>query len=139
MPWWLKMNKIQPVKFQSIEDFLSYLPDHERKIVDLLRQIILQCIPNCQEKLAYNVPYYYRFSRICFIWPSSVPWGSVKLNGVQLGFCRGYLLPDDLQYLEKGSRKQVYTKTFSQRKDIDPDMVKTYLLSAVGVDEQMKK
>ena len=133
------MNKIQPVKFQSIEDFLSYLPDHERKIVDFLRQIIWQSIPDCREKLAYNVPYYYRFSRICFIWPSSVPWGKVKLNGVQLGFCQGHLLPDDLKDLEKGIRKQVYTKTFSHLNDIDLDMVKTYLLSAVEVDEQVKK
>ena len=133
------VSKIQPVKFQSIEDFLGYLPDHERKIVDLLRQIISQCIPDCRDKLAYSVPYYYRFSRICFIWPSSVPWGKVKLNGVQLGFCQGYLLPDDLQYLEKGSRKQVYTKTFFHLNDIKLDMVKTYLLSAVEVDEQMKK
>ena len=133
------MSKIQPVKFLSLEDFLSYLPNHERKIVDFLRQIIWQCIPDCQEKLAYNVPYYYRFSRICFIWPASVPWGNVKLNGVQLGFCQGHLLPDDLEYLEKGKRKQVYTKTFAQLKDIDGDMVKAYLLSAVEVDEQMRR
>ena len=106
------MGKFQNVNFHSVEEFLEYLPDSERKLTDFLRQIILDCIPECKEKLAYNVPYYYRHSRICFIWPSSIQWGNVKKDGVLFGFAKGHLLNEDFNYLEKDNRKQVYTKTF---------------------------
>jgi hypothetical protein len=132
-------NKMQNIKFDSVEDFLEYLPRYERKIVDVLRIILLDCIPGCVEKLSYNVPYYYRHSRICFIWPSSIPWGNVKINGVQLGFCNGYLMNDDLNYLEKGSRKQVYIKTFQDVKEIDLELVRNYVFEAAELDDRIKK
>ncbi|MCX2681473.1 DUF1801 domain-containing protein [Galbibacter sp. EGI 63066] len=129
---------MQNIDFDTVDDFLDYLPDNERKIVDYLRRIILECIPGCTEKLSYNVPFYYRHARICFIWPSSVPWGKVKA-GVQLGFCNGNLLQDELNYLDKGGRKQVYSKTFTDIKAIDVDLLKTYIFDAVKVDKQLKK
>lgn len=132
-------KKLQPVHFNSVDDCLDYLPEEERMIVDYLRELIHECIPNCREKLSYNVPYYYRHSRICFIWPSSIPWGKVKLSGVQLGFCNGHLLHDDLNYLEKGDRKQVCVKTFQDIRDIDPDLVRTCLFEAMDIDEQLKR
>ena len=102
------MGEMQNVNFNSVEDFLDFLPEHELQIVEFLRQLILECIPNCKEKLAYNVPYFYRHSKICFIWPSSITWGNVKTNGVMLGFTNGHLLNDEINYLEKGKRKQVF-------------------------------
>ena len=129
---------MQNVHFNTVEDFLDYLPGHERKMVDTLRRIVMECIPDAKEKLAYNVPYYYRHSRICFIWPASVPWGNVKLNGVQLGFCRGNLLQDSIGFLEKGTRKQVYTKTYTDVKTIreDEDLIRAFLFDAIEVDER---
>jgi len=133
------MNKFQRVKFNSVNDFLDYLPENELEIVKVLRQIIMDTIPYCIEKLAYNVPFYYRHSRICFIWPSSVPWGNVKLKGVQLGFCNGYLFNDNIQWLDKGERKQVYSKTFSDLKDIELEMIKYHIFEAIEVDNQINK
>lgn len=129
---------MQNIKFDSVEDFLEYLPRYERKIVDVLRTILLDCIPECVEKLSYNVPYYYRHSRICFIWPSSIPWGNVKINGVQLGFCKGYLMNDELNYLEKGGRKQVYIKTFQDVKEIDLELIRTYVYEAAQLDDRIE-
>lgn len=130
---------IQPVKFYHIDDFIEFIPDQERAIVSYLRNIIYECIPQVKEKLAYNVPYYYRYSRIAYIWPASVPWGNVPLQGVSLGFCRGNQLRDDLNWLEKGTRKQVYTKTFFSLKEIDDDLLRTYLFEAMEVDERNHK
>ena len=128
---------MQNVSFRDMEEFLDFLPEGELEIVEYLREIIFECIPDCTEKLSYNVPYYYKHSRICFIWPASVPWGNVKMAGVQLGFCRGHLLHDDINYLEKGNRKQVYSKTFFTIKDIDVDLLKAYLFDAADVDDEM--
>jgi hypothetical protein len=132
------MNKFQNLKFNNVDEFLDYLPENERKLVEVLRNITLNSLPNPVEKLAYNVPYYYLNSRVCYIWPASVPWGNVKFKGVALGFCNGYLLHDDLNWLEKGSRKQVYTKTFQSINEIETDIVKTYLFEAAEVDEKLR-
>lgn len=127
--------RMQNVEFQTVEEFLDYLPERERAIVDILREIIMDCMPDCTERLSYNVPYYYRHSRVCFIWPASVPWGKVKLDGVQLGFCKGFLLNDEINFLEKGNRKEVYVKTYFHPNDIDADVLKAYLFEAIVVDE----
>ena len=133
------MNKFQNVNFASVEDFLDYLPDNELIIVDLLRKLVFENIPNCIEKLAYNVPFYYRNSRICFIWPSTVPWGKVEKDGVQLGFCYGNLINDHFNWFDKASRKQVYIKTFFSADEIDIEMIKYYLFEAVELDKQFRK
>lgn len=122
-------------KFESVEAFLAYLPDEDRQIVDELRAFILDFMPDCQEKLAYNVPYYYRRSRVCFIWPASVPWGNVPQFGVQLGFCKGSLITDPWDYLEKGKRKQVFVKTFAQVEEIDFEKLRYFMQEALEVDE----
>jgi len=129
-------NRFQSVDFKNISDFLAYLPEPELEIVDVLRAHIFECIPDCTERLAYNVPFYYRHARLCFIWPGSVPWGTVK-NGVQLGFCNGNLLPDT-GYLEAGNRKQVYTKTFTTTKEINALRLQQLLYDAVLIDEEKK-
>lgn len=133
------MTKIQPVKFHGIDDFLDFLPAGEREIVEYLRRLVLDTIPQSREKLAYNVPFYYRHARICYIWPSAVPWGQVKKNGVQLGFINGYLLRDESGYLEKGNRKQVYVKTYWSLTDIEPELIRAYLFEAIEVDRDLKR
>ncbi len=48
------------IKFNSLLEFWDWLPEKERVIVDVLRQIIIENLPKyCKEKLAYNVPFYY--------------------------------------------------------------------------------
>jgi len=117
---------------------LDYLPDAERRLVKVLRALVLDTIPEVTEKLSYNVPYYHRHQTICYIWPHSIPWGKVKPGGVKLGFSKGNLLNDDSGYLERESRKQVYTKTFFHETEIDPDLVRSFLYEAVELDDQDK-
>jgi hypothetical protein len=122
-----------------MDDFLAFLPDDELKIVQLLRKLVFYCIPDLEEKISYNVPFYKRHSNICYIWPSSVQWGNVKHTGVQFGFNKGYLMQDEINYLEKGNRKQVYWKTFHSVKEIDIELLKAYIFEAAFVDEEILK
>jgi hypothetical protein len=133
------MNKIQKLNFKTIGEFLDYLPENDLLLVNYLREIVLDSIPDCQEKLSYNVPFYVRNSRICYIWPPSIPWGNTIINGVQLGFCYGNLLNDEIEYLEKGTRKQVYRKEFTDIGEIDIYLLKSYLYDAVLIDEQHRR
>ncbi|NND33177.1 MAG: DUF1801 domain-containing protein [Saprospiraceae bacterium] len=124
---------MQHSNFKSVSEFLDYLPEGELAIVNALREIVLESIPDVTERLSYNVPYYYRHRRICFIWPSSIPWGKVEMNGVLLGICEGDLLRED-HYFSLADRKKVAARTFFSTSDIDEDLIRYYLVEAVKID-----
>ena len=131
------MNKLQNLSFRSTEEMMDNLPTEERIIVAQLREIIFTCLPHIKEKLSYNVPYYFLQARVCFIWPASVGWGGIQ-QGVLIGFCKGHLL-SDASYLEKGKRKQVYTKTFYTTKEINRESLSQLLYEAAWIDEEERK
>lgn len=126
------------LKFQSFIEFWEYLPENERIIVDVLRQIVLENLPStCKEKLAYNVPYYYGNKRICLIWPGSIPWGGIR-SGVLFGFCQGFKLSDPENYLVHGTNKQVYYRIFHSADEIDEPAIASLLKGAVEIDKKRK-
>lgn len=115
-------------------EFWDHLPESERIITDVLRQIILENLPaTCTEKLTYNVPFYYGKKRICLVWPASVPWGGFK-TGVLLGFCQGNKLKDAGNYLTHGTNKKVFYKIFHSADEIDEDAIVGLLREAVILD-----
>lgn len=132
------MNKFQKLKFSSIDDFLEYLPEEEFSIVQFLQRLIRESLPDCKAKLSYNVPFYSRHRRICFIWPSAIPWGGIE-KGVALGFCRAneMVLEDD--FLSFGKKKVVATVTFQSVKEIPIEKVRQLLFEASIIDEQFAK
>lgn len=132
------MNRFQKVSFKTVDDCLEFIPEHELKIVEVLRKIIFNTIPEATEKLAYNVPFYYRNSRICFIWPGSVPWGGTK-EGVQLGFCKGFLLQDESGFLKGQDLKEVRSITFHSVSEIDAELLMSFLFEAVEIDERERR
>jgi len=126
-------------KFQSFVEFWDYLPENERIIVDVLRQIIITKLPRTfREKLAYNVPFYYVNHRVCLIWPASVKGGGIK-NGVLLGFSQGYRLADSENYLTHGTNKQVYYKIYQSVDEIDEQAISVLLTEAVELDQAFKR
>ena len=116
------------------------MPDEELRIVEVLRKLIFACAPDVTEQLSYNVPFYKYRKNFCFIWPASVLWGREKTHeGVRFGFTNGYLLTDETGYLEKGNRKFVYWKEFHTLKEIDAELLKSYIFEALLIDEQYNK
>ena len=63
----------------------------------------------------------------------------MKQRGVRMGFSNGYLMQDELNYLDKGDRKHVYWKDFYSLKDIDTDLIKAYIFEAAYIDQEMKR
>ena len=128
------MKPDSSVKIRSLLHLFDLLPEHERIIVDVLRQIILENLPStCKEKLAFNVPYFYGKKGICIIWPATIPRGGVK-QGVLLGFWQGNKLNDADNYLTHGSNKKVFYKIFKAVEEIDENAIVKLLREAVRVD-----
>lgn len=128
-------NKIQQLGFRTVDEFLDFLPGEELELVETLRELILETCPDVQERLAYNVPYYFRNRRVCFLWPASIPWGKVKMQGVMMGICNGNLL-NDHQYFNLGERKQVATRIFHKLAEEDFDLIRYYLQEAIRIDRK---
>ena len=129
-------NKFQHVDFSNVTEFLHYLPADHLSIVEALRGLVFECIPDVKEKLSYNVPFYHRHARICFVWPSSIQWGTTQRSGVDFGFCKGNLLADP-SYLDIGNRKEMYVKTFHHVKEIDHHVLRQLLYEAVVIDDEL--
>jgi len=128
---------MQQIHFRTVDEMLEFLPEDELSLVQYLRAIVFETIPDVSEHLAYNVPYYKRHANICFIWPGSVAWGSKTQPGVRFGFTRGHLLLDEIGYLDKGDRKQVFWRDFFELSDVDVEVLTSYIVQAVETDNEL--
>ena len=123
------------IKIRSLLHLFEVLPENERLIVDVLRQIILENLPaHGKEKISYNVPYFYGNKGICIVWPSTIPRGGIK-EGVLLGFWHGNRLKDVDNYLTQGTNKQIFYKIFKTAEEIDEAAIVKLLKEAVKADE----
>ena len=128
---------MQNVSFNSVEEFLEFLPEDELKMTERLRKIVLNAYPDLTEKLSFNVPFYKLHRNICFIWPASVLWGKTKTyEGVRFGLTYGYLLTDENNYLVKDNRKQVYWKDFTSVKEIDTELLQSFIYESILIDQE---
>jgi hypothetical protein len=131
---------MQPfIKIRSLVQLFDLLPENERIITDVLRQIILDNLPSyCKEKISYNVPYFYGHKGICIVWPATIPRGGIK-TGVLLGYWYGYRLSDADQYLTHGTNKQIFYKIFQSPEEIEEQPIVQLLKEAIEIDRQWKR
>ena len=126
------------IKIKSLLHLYEVLPEDERIITDVLRQIITENIPaSFKEKISYNVPFFYGKKGICIVWPSTIPRGGIK-KGVLLGFWYGNKLKDADHYLTHGTNKQIFYKIFYDVEDINEKAIVKLLREAVKLDNQWK-
>lgn len=134
---------MQNVQFRSVGELLDFLDPERLEMVELLRELVLETVPEVEERLSFNVPFYRKYGALCFIWPGSVSWGSTVWEGVEFGFNNGHLLADEDRYLDRGKRKQVFTKRFFSVQEVtmNIDRLRVLLMEAAEVNEllQMEK
>ena len=124
------------MKIKSLTELYDFLPENELIIVDVLRSLIKDTLPDhCREKISYNVPFFYGKKGICIIWPSTIPRGGIK-EGVLLGFWYGHRLMDEDQYLLHGTNKQIFYKIFKDHDQIDEKAIVKLLNEAIKLDEK---
>jgi len=126
-------------KIRSLVHLFEMLPDNERITVDVLRQIIIENLPErCKEKLSFNVPFFYGKKGICIVWPATIPRGGIK-QGVLLGFWYGNRLADTDNYLTHGTNKQIFYKIYKEPEEIDEAAIVKLLKEAVALDDEWRK
>jgi uncharacterized protein YdhG (YjbR/CyaY superfamily) len=128
------MGDTQDIQFKKVEELLDYLPENELEIVLFLRKIILECMPDCKERLAYNIPFYYRHSRICYLSPATIAFGKIS-KAVTIGFCKGDSFLDETFATAKFASKL----TFNSVDEIDVALLKKQVFEAILIDEKIVK
>jgi hypothetical protein len=128
------MPKTDRFKIASLVHLYDLLPEDERLIVDVLRQIITDHLPPaCKEKISFNVPFFSGKKGICIVWPATIPGGGIK-KGVILGFWQGNKLEDPDHYLIRGTNKKVFYKIFHSVAEIRQGPIIKLLKEAVVLD-----
>ncbi len=123
-------------KVTSLLQLYELLPEDERIIVDVLRQIVRENLPAaCKEKISYNVPFFSGRKGICIIWPATIPRGGIR-SGVLFGFWYGNRLQDADKYLIRGTNKQVFYKIYRHVEEINERALKKLLKEAVAIDNK---
>lgn len=123
-------------KHKDFESFFEDLLPTEKSICERIRNLLLTNFPELKEKFGYGVPYYWRFSRICFLYPASFPYSGIN-SGVAFGFARGHLLSNDQGLLDLGNRKEVAYIRLLSEKDIREESLLEILHEAVLLDREM--
>lgn len=129
------MNERSSLKIRSVFQLYELLPDEERIITKVLRQIITEQLQAyCKEKKSFNVPYFHGNKGICIVWPSTIPRGGIK-KGVLFGMWYGNRLKDPDHYLIHGTNKQIFYKIFQTAEDINEKAIVKLLKEAVTLDQ----
>ncbi|MCB0528278.1 MAG: DUF1801 domain-containing protein [Saprospiraceae bacterium] len=125
-------------KHKDFDSFYAALLPEEKRICGHLRDLLLLNFPELKEKFGYGVPYYWRFSRICFLYPASFPYSGMA-SGVAFGFTRGHLLSNEQGLLDLGTRKEVAYARLLHAKDIREDALLEIIHEAVLLDAEMAR
>ena len=128
------MRTAVPVRIRSLLHLFESIPEDQRIIVDVLRQIVIEHLPkDCKEKISYNVPFFYRKRGLCIIWPAAIPRGGIK-EGVLFGLWYGNRLNDTDHYLTHGTNKQIFYKIYRSPEEINEKAIARLLKEAIRVD-----
>ncbi len=123
-------------KYKDFDAFFEALLPSEQAICAILRQLILDHFPELQEKFSYGAPFYHLNSRVCFLYPASLPYSGIE-TGVNFGLNRGHLLSNEDGMLEFADRKEVAYIHLEKPGDIQTNRILEILHEAILLDEAM--
>lgn len=130
---------MQSVHFNSLTEFFEFLPDEERLVTHLLRDLVYETLPEIKEKLSFNVPFFRQQKTICFIWPGAVLWGSKRsYEGVRMGFNYGHLLDPKEEILSLEKRKSVAYLDLLKPEEIPFEQIRELLLRSAELDQKKR-
>ena len=119
-------------KTRTPDDVYANLPEDGGLTASVLRELILETLPDVREKLSWGAPFCFGRQSICYVWPASVPWGKLT-EGVALGFTKADRL-DHAGYLTRTEGSRLGRHIFSATEDIEVDRVQELLRQAWVVD-----
>ncbi|HEX4877407.1 MAG TPA: DUF1801 domain-containing protein [Chitinophagaceae bacterium] len=116
---------------RKVDEFIEALPDEQRELCALIREMIWENVPAVEEKLSFKIPFYHYFGMFLYLNPAK--------EGIDLGFCRGKDLREAFPQLEPGNRAIVATLRIKTKKDIREKDLRQLILTAAAWNEEAKR
>lgn len=89
--------------------------------------------PELKETWAYGAPFYKGRSRVCFLYPASLPYSGLN-TGVNFGFNRANQLSNEHGLLDVGNRKEVGYIAVLSEQEVKESLFLEILHEAVLLD-----
>ncbi len=110
-----------------VEQYIFKLNPEQKILIDSLRCLIAQYIPNIEETYKYQCPFYCLDKKMfCYL---TAP---AKTQNIAIGFCNGYLMNDDAKILSNDT-KQIRKIIFGNTNKLNISIVRMYLLEALRI------
>lgn len=109
--------------------YIENQPAKVRVLMRSLRNMIINSLPCCEEKITYDIPFFYYKRRMCYLYSSNK-----KKDLVMLGFCQGAILSNE-QNILVGDGTVVRAIEFDLHQPHDMRMVQEVINEAVIFQE----
>ncbi|MCU0394846.1 MAG: DUF1801 domain-containing protein [Chitinophagaceae bacterium] len=115
----------------QVNAYIESLENPQRQIAEALRYLILNNIPQVEERYSFKIPFYHYYGMFCYL--NAIP------GGVELGLCRGKDLVLAFPQLEMGKRVMVAGVKLYDTRDISRLDIVPLLLGAAAWQEEAFK
>ncbi|MCP5062578.1 MAG: DUF1801 domain-containing protein [Ignavibacteriae bacterium] len=112
---------------RNVEYYIYNFTGQQKEIMEYIHNLMMS-FPEIVSKIRYKIPFYYRKSWICYLNP-------IKNNKVEFAFTRGNELSNEQGLLESKERKQVYSITILDIKEIPRETILEIIQEAILLDE----
>jgi hypothetical protein len=113
----------------EVEEFIYSYEGEIQEVMKYLHNLMMDQ-PGISCKLSYKIPFYYRNSWICYIYPQ-------KKGGIEFAFTRGDELSNEQGILDARGRKQVAGILFHSMDDIPMESLLEVIQEAILLDESV--
>jgi hypothetical protein len=111
----------------KIEDYILNFEGDQKEIMLFFHSLLTEEF-NLVPKFQYNLPFYYRKSWICYLFPT-------KKGLIELAFTRGNELSNEQGIMKSRGRKQVTSIEFEKLNDIAEKEIREVIHEAIILDE----
>ena len=111
----------------KVEDYILNFEGEQKEIMLFFHSLLTEEF-NLTPRFQYNLPFYYRKSWICYLFPT-------KKGLIELAFTRGRELSNTQGLLKSRGRKMVSSIEFKELNDIPVKEIREVIHEAIILDE----
>lgn len=115
---------------RQADGFIDALPEPKRKAATRLQQLILETVPEAEERFSYQTPFYYYFGPFCYL-------TSVR-DGIELCFWHGRELAASFPLLHMRKRVMVAGVILKNEKELNRKKITSLIAGAAEWQKSRK-
>ncbi len=116
---------------KTVDAYIESLPDDRRILCEKIREVIIENVPEVQEKLSFKIPFYHFFGMFMYL--------NATKEGIDVAFCRGKDLTFLFPQLTQKGRAIVATVLVRDTRDIRNLQIREMVVAAAAWNEEAKR